>query len=87
MAKACGLLAVIGILAACTCGVRTECPNRVQISVLTAVHDDPACKKVSTRGVLLFEAAKLLADAHNNKTHGFKFGNLPRQLNSSASIP
>ncbi|XP_043289573.1 uncharacterized protein [Venturia canescens] len=73
MAKAYTLLAIIVILAACTCGVRTECPNRVQISVLTAVHDDPACTKVSTKGVLLFEAAKLLADAHNNKTHGFKF--------------
>lgn len=72
MEKLYAWLVVLAILAACTCGVRTECPNRAQISLLTAVHDDLACQKVSTRGVLLYEAAKFLADAHNNKTNGYK---------------
>ena len=78
MAKACAWFPAIAIviLAACTCGVRTECPNRAQISLLTGVHDDPACKKISTRGVLLYEAAKYLADAHNNKTNGIKIGKI-----------
>lgn len=74
MAKLCAWLTGIAILAACTCGVRTECPSHAQVSLLTGVHDDPACQKVSTKGVLLYEAAKFLADAHNNKTNGYKIG-------------
>ncbi|KAK2579358.1 hypothetical protein KPH14_008307 [Odynerus spinipes] len=57
------------IIAACTCGVRTECESRGRISLLTSIHDDAPCKKLSTKGVLLYEAAKLLAEVHNNKTN------------------
>lgn len=65
---------VILVIAACTCGARTECGETVQISFLTSVHDDPACTKLSTTGVTLYEAAKLLAENYNNKTDGFEIG-------------
>lgn len=64
-------LAVIGVICACTCGGKTECGNHAQISLLTSIHDDPACRKLSPRGVLLYEAAKLLAEVHNNKSAGY----------------
>lgn len=63
---------VILVIAACTCGARTECGETVQISFLTSVHDDPSCTKLSTKGVMLYEAAKLLAEIQNNKTDGFE---------------
>ncbi|XP_066589667.1 uncharacterized protein [Prorops nasuta] len=70
-----GLFVVFVISAACTCGVRgttgAECGSRAVISVLTSIHDDPSCRKLSTRGVLLAEAAKLIADIQNNKSNGF----------------
>ncbi|XP_072745059.1 uncharacterized protein [Anoplolepis gracilipes] len=62
------------IAAACTCGARTECGESAQISFLTSVHDDTSCTKLSTKGVILYEAAKLFAEIHNNKTDGFKIG-------------
>ncbi|KAL6430304.1 hypothetical protein ACFW04_007785 [Cataglyphis niger] len=62
------------IAAACTCGVRTECGESAQISLLTSVHNDASCTKLSTKGVLLYEAAKLFAEIHNNKTDGLKIG-------------
>ncbi|XP_076760557.1 uncharacterized protein LOC143429057 [Xylocopa sonorina] len=65
-----GFLVIIGITCMCICGGKTECGSRAQISVLTSIHDDPSCKKLSARGVLLYEAAKLLAEIHNNKTSG-----------------
>lgn len=65
------LLVVIGMICACTCGGRTECGSRAQISLLTSVHDDPSCRKLSPRGVLLYEAAKFLAEVHNNKSAGY----------------
>ncbi|XP_076248244.1 uncharacterized protein LOC143188075 [Calliopsis andreniformis] len=61
----------ICIVCACTCGGRTECGNHAQISLLTSIHDDPSCKKLSAKGVLLYEAAKLLAEIHNNKSSGY----------------
>ncbi|KZC08308.1 PREDICTED: uncharacterized protein LOC107186556 [Dufourea novaeangliae] len=64
-------LVIIGIVCACTCGGRTECGNHAQISLLTSVHDDPSCRKLSPKGVLLYEAAKLLAEIHNNKSTGY----------------
>ncbi|XP_032668558.1 uncharacterized protein LOC116842866 [Odontomachus brunneus] len=60
------------VVAACTCGARTECSEAAQISFLTSVHDDPSCTKLSTKGVMLYEAAGLLAEAHNNRTDDFK---------------
>ncbi|KAL2737653.1 uncharacterized protein V1478_001739 [Vespula squamosa] len=60
---------ICAIIAACTCGVRTECESRGHISLLTSIHDDAACKKISTKGVLLYEAAKLLMEIHNNKSN------------------
>lgn len=60
---------VWAVIAACTCGVRTECESRGHISLLTSVHDDAPCKKLSTKGVLLYEAAKMLAEIHNNKSN------------------
>ncbi|XP_014483090.1 PREDICTED: uncharacterized protein LOC106748755 [Dinoponera quadriceps] len=60
--------------AACTCGARTECSETAQISLLTSVHDDPSCVKPSTKGVMLYEAAGLLAEAHNNRTDDFEIG-------------
>ena len=71
---ACAWLVIITILSACTCGVRTTCNGPTQISLLTGVHDDPACRKISPKGVLLYEAAQFIAEAHNNKTTGFKIG-------------
>jgi len=62
------------VIAACTCGARTECGETVQISFLTSVHDDPSCTMLSPTGVMLYEAAKLLAEIHNNKTDGFEIG-------------
>ncbi|XP_034177174.2 uncharacterized protein LOC117602802 [Osmia lignaria lignaria] len=64
-------LVLLGIICACTCGVKTECGNHAQISLLTSIHDDPSCRKLSARGVLLYEAAKLLAELHNNKSAGY----------------
>ncbi|XP_017887752.1 uncharacterized protein LOC108629520 [Ceratina calcarata] len=64
-------LVIIGIICACTCGGRTECGNHAQVSLLTTIHDDPACKKVSARGVLLYEAAKLITEVYNNKSAGY----------------
>ncbi|CAL7935573.1 unnamed protein product [Xylocopa violacea] len=61
-------LVIIGVICVCVCGGSTECGNRAQISVLTSIHDDPSCKKLSARGVLLYEAAKMLAESHNNKS-------------------
>ncbi|XP_011864134.1 PREDICTED: uncharacterized protein LOC105560019 [Vollenhovia emeryi] len=63
---------ILVVIAACTCGARTECGETVQISFLTSVHDDPSCTKLSAKGVTLYEAAKLLAEIQNNKTDGFK---------------
>ncbi|KAF7382946.1 hypothetical protein HZH66_013348 [Vespula vulgaris] len=60
---------ICAIIAACTCGVRTECESRGHISLLTSIHDDAPCKKISTKGVLLYEAAKLLTEIHNNKSN------------------
>lgn len=71
MGKLRGFLVIIGMICACTCGGRTECGNHAQISLLTSVHDDPACKKVSTRGVLLYEAAKLITEMRNNRSAGY----------------
>ncbi|KAF3421467.1 hypothetical protein E2986_03458 [Frieseomelitta varia] len=68
------VLLVMGVICACTCGGRTECGNQAQISLLTSIHDDPSCRKLSARGVLLYEAAKLLAEIHNNKTSGYDIG-------------
>lgn len=65
---------LLGIICACTCGVKTECGNHAQISLLTSIHDDPSCRKLSARGVLLYEAAKLLAELHNNKSAGYDIG-------------
>lgn len=65
---------ILAVIAACTCGARTECGETVQISFLTNVHDDPTCTKLSTKGVTLYEAAKLLAEIQNNKTDKFKIG-------------
>lgn len=65
------LLVIVGMICACTCGGRTECGSRAEISLLTSVHDDPSCRKLSPRGVLLYEAAKFLAEAHNNKSAGY----------------
>lgn len=70
----CAWLVIITVLSACTCGVRTACNGPTQISVLTSVHDDPACRKLSSKGVMLFEAARFLTEAHNNKTNGYKIG-------------
>ncbi|XP_015606713.1 uncharacterized protein LOC107273245 [Cephus cinctus] len=72
MAKFYVRFVIFVILAACTCGGKTECNSRAQISLLTGVHNDASCHKVSTKGVLLYEAAKFLTDAHNNRTNGFK---------------
>ncbi|KOC67033.1 hypothetical protein WH47_11686 [Habropoda laboriosa] len=71
MGKFRGLLVIIGIICACTCGGRTECGNHAQISLLTSIHDDPSCRKLSARGVLLYEAAKLLVETHNNKSSNY----------------
>lgn len=68
----CAWLVIITVISACTCGVRTACNGPTQISVLTGVHDDPACRKLSSKGVMLFEAARFLTEAHNNKTNGYK---------------
>lgn len=65
---------ILVVITACTCGVRTECGATMQISFLTSVHDNPSCTKLSTKGVMLYEAAKLLTDIQNNKTDGFKIG-------------
>ncbi|XP_033213488.1 uncharacterized protein LOC117170669 isoform X2 [Belonocnema kinseyi] len=69
---ACLWLVIITILSACTCGVRPACNGPTQISVLTGVHDDPACRKLSSRGVLLFEASSFLTELHNNKSSGLQ---------------
>lgn len=66
---------ICAIIAACTCGVRTECESRGHISLLTSIHDDAPCKKLSTKGVLLYEAAKLLTEIHNNKSNTMDIGN------------
>ncbi|CAK9797841.1 hypothetical protein ANTQUA_LOCUS1363 [Anthophora quadrimaculata] len=71
MSKLRGLLVTIAIICACTCGGRTECGNHAQISLLTSIHDDPSCRKLSTKGVLLYEAAKLLTEIHNNKSSNY----------------
>ncbi|XP_054013408.1 uncharacterized protein LOC128895136 [Hylaeus anthracinus] len=71
MANSQTLLAIIGILCACTCGGRTECGSHAEISLLTSIHDDPSCRKLSPRGVLMYEAAKLLAETYNNRSSGF----------------
>ncbi|XP_031827987.1 uncharacterized protein LOC116424994 [Nomia melanderi] len=71
MALARALLVIVGMICACTCGGRTECGNHAEISLLTSVHDDPSCRKLSPKGVLLYEAAKFLAEAHNNKSAGY----------------
>ncbi|KYQ56920.1 hypothetical protein ALC60_04124 [Trachymyrmex zeteki] len=63
---------ILVVIAACTCGARTECGETVQISFLTSVHDDPSCTKLSPKGVTLYEAAKLFVETHNNKTDGFE---------------
>ncbi|KAL6263313.1 hypothetical protein P5V15_006111 [Pogonomyrmex californicus] len=67
-----GWCIVFVVIAACTCGARTKCGEIAQISFLTSVHDDPSCTKLSTRGVMLYEAANLLTEIHNNKTNEFK---------------
>ncbi|XP_017764915.1 PREDICTED: uncharacterized protein LOC108554231 [Eufriesea mexicana] len=71
MGKLIALIMIIGIICACTCGGRTECGSHAQISLLTSIHDDPTCRKLSARGILLYEAAKLLTEIHNNKTAGY----------------
>lgn len=65
---------ICAIIAACTCGVRTECESRGHISLLTSIHDDAPCKKLSPKGVLLYEAAKLLTEIHNNKSNTMDIG-------------
>lgn len=80
MGKLSALMMVIGIICACTCGGRTECGNHAQISLLTSIHDDPSCRKLSAKGVLLYEAAKLLTEIHNNKTTGYDIGKLDRSF-------
>ncbi|XP_046472029.1 uncharacterized protein [Neodiprion pinetum] len=65
-------LVILFVAAACTCGARTECDGRAQVSLLTGIHEDAACKRVSSRGVLLYEASKLLLEQYNSKTSGFK---------------
>ncbi|XP_012288828.1 uncharacterized protein LOC105704314 [Orussus abietinus] len=63
---------VIAIVAACTCGARGDCTSRTQISFLTSLHDDPTCRRLSPKGVLLAEASQFLIEAHNNRTSGNK---------------
>ncbi|XP_012260329.2 uncharacterized protein LOC105688519 [Athalia rosae] len=65
-------LVIFVIAAACTCGARTECDGRGQISLLTGIHEDGSCRKVSSRGVLLYEAAQIILEQYNAKTNGFK---------------
>lgn len=64
-------LVALVVVGACTCGGRTECGKNAQISLLTSIHDDPACRKLSPKGVLMYEAAKLLTEQHNNKSGGY----------------
>lgn len=65
---------ILVMIAACTCGVRTECGRNAQISFLTSVHDDPSCTKLSSKGVMLYEAANLLTEIYNNKSNGLEIG-------------
>lgn len=67
-------IVIFVVAAACTCGARTECSRTAQISFLTSVHDDPSCTKVSAKGVMLYEAANLLVEIHNNKTDAYNIG-------------
>ncbi|XP_011165812.2 uncharacterized protein LOC105200113 isoform X2 [Solenopsis invicta] len=63
---------VIIVITACTCGTRTECGETVRISLLTSMHDTPSCTKLSTKGITLYEAAKLFTEIQNNKTDEFE---------------
>lgn len=75
MVKMHSWLLCTAIIAACTCGARTECNSEShQIAFLTSVHEDPACKQLSSKGVMLYEAASYIADAHNEKSKGNKIG-------------
>ncbi|XP_397545.2 uncharacterized protein LOC409096 [Apis mellifera] len=71
MGKLQTLLMILGIICTCTCDGRTDCGNHAQISLLTSIHDDPSCRKLSVKGVLIYEAAKLLTEIHNNKSGGY----------------
>lgn len=73
MGKTSICLLVFSIIAACTCGGRTECSKKGQITFLLSVHDDASCEKVLNKGVMLFEAAKYLVEQHNNKSN-YKLG-------------
>lgn len=75
------------VIAACTCGARTECGKTAQISFLTSVHDDPSCTKLSTKGVMLYEAANLLVENYNNKTDGFEIGKSESKTLRNAELP
>lgn len=74
MGKLQTLLMILGIICTCTCDGRTDCGNHAQISLLTSIHDDPSCRKLSAKGVLIYEAAKLLTEIHNNKSGGYDIG-------------
>lgn len=74
MGKVQTLLMILGIICTCTCDGRTDCGNHAQISLLTSIHDDPSCRKLSAKGVLIYEGAKLLTEIHNNKSGGYDIG-------------
>lgn len=74
MGKLQTLLMILGIICTCTCDGRIDCGNHAQISLLTSIHDDPSCRKLSAKGVLIYEAAKLLTEIHNNKSGGYDIG-------------
>lgn len=63
------------VIVTCTHGVQTtECGDIAQISFLTNLHEEQSCTKLLTKGVMLFEAAKLLTEVYNNKSDGFHIG-------------
>lgn len=80
MGKVQTLLMILGIICTCTCDGRTDCRNHAQISLLTSIHDDPSCRKLSAKGVLIYEGAKLLTEIHNNKSGGYDIGKWIRYI-------
>ncbi|XP_063980526.1 uncharacterized protein LOC135164271 isoform X2 [Diachasmimorpha longicaudata] len=72
MHRTCVWLLILAILSACTCGGRTECGKKGRITLLTNIHNDLNCEKLSDKGVMIYEAAKYLVEMHNNKTNKLK---------------
>ncbi|XP_015117737.1 uncharacterized protein LOC107041629 [Diachasma alloeum] len=72
MHKTCVWLLILAILSACTCGGRTECGKKRRITLLTSIHNDLNCEKLSHKGVMTYEAAKYIVEMHNNKTNNSK---------------